>query len=50
MKNKLKQIIKSNSQSNTILIDEIKKNQLKKKRNESIGLTCNLGHETGIIQ
>ena len=38
---KLKQIMKLNSQSNTILINEIrKKSQLKKKReNESIGLT-----------
>jgi flagellar biosynthesis GTPase FlhF len=32
MKNKLKQVMKPNSQSNTILIDEIgKKSQLKKK-------------------
>jgi DNA-binding XRE family transcriptional regulator len=52
MKNKPKQIMKSNSQSNTILINEIrKKNQLKKERkNKSIGLTRQTrdsGHEIG---
>jgi hypothetical protein len=56
MKNKLKQVMKPNSQSNTILIDEIgKKNQLKKRgrKNESIELTCQTcdsGHEMGTTQ
>ena len=52
MKNKLKQIIKSNSQSNTILIDEmfLKKSIKKRERNDSIGSTRNPGHETGITQ
>jgi hypothetical protein len=42
MKNKLKQIIKLDSQSNIILNEEIeKKNPLKKvKKTKSSGLTC----------
>jgi hypothetical protein len=35
MKNKLKQIIKPNFQSNIILIKKIKKNQLKKREKMS---------------
>lgn len=49
MKNKPKQIIKPNSQSNTTLIEEIrKKKSIKKRENELIGLTCqtyDLGHK-----
>lgn len=42
MKNKPKQIIKPNSQSNTTLIDEIRKKIVNKKerKNELIELTC----------
>jgi hypothetical protein len=52
VKNKPKQIMKHNSQSNTILIDEIGgKSQLKKKKkNKSVGLTRqnhDPSHETG---
>jgi hypothetical protein len=51
MKNKQKQIIKLNSQLNTILIDEIGKNHLKKEReNELIRLTRDLNHETKTTQ
>jgi hypothetical protein len=37
MKNKLKQIMKFNSQSNTILTDKIKKKKSIKKNREKIG-------------
>jgi hypothetical protein len=56
MKNKSKQIMKSNSQLNTILIDKIGvKESIKKKRekNESITLTDqirDLSHEMRITQ
>jgi hypothetical protein len=56
MKNKLKHVMKPNSQSNTILIDEIgKKKSIKKKgrKNKSIKLTCQTcdsGYETGTTQ
>ena len=43
--------MKSNSQSNIILIDEIEKKSIKKIK--SIGLTCQTrdsGHEMGITQ
>jgi hypothetical protein len=54
MKNNLKQIMKPNSQSNTILIDEIeKKRSIKKRENELIWLTrqtSDSGYETRITQ
>jgi hypothetical protein len=55
VKNKPKQIMKRNSQSNTILIDEIGgKSQFQKKRkNKLVGLTRQThdpSHETGTTQ